>query len=123
MSESDKFEFSSNVGIEQTANYLEKIAEGLRKGVLNLTASGRTLRLEPSGTIKLEIEAESKPLKGKGSLQFEISWKAHRLVSCENLMVTAETPQEEDSSPFDSEGEENEEKDSSEKTISFPEQD
>lgn len=71
----EEFEFSTTARAVQVAEYLNRIADGLREGMLTLAASGHAVHLEPNDTIRLEMEAESKPDKGTASLQFELSWK------------------------------------------------
>lgn len=71
----EELEFSTTTRGVQVAEYLNRIADGLRQGTLTLGAAGQTVHLQPAETIRLEVEAESRPDKGKGSLQLELSWK------------------------------------------------
>jgi amphi-Trp domain-containing protein len=71
----EEFEFSTTTRGSQVAEYLNRIADGLRQGTLTLGAGGHGVHLQPGETIRLEIEAESKPDKGTASLQLELSWK------------------------------------------------
>lgn len=68
-----KFEYAGQVGSEQAAEYLERIAAGLRLGRVGLGAGAKRTALATGELLKLEIEAESKD--GKGSLAFELSWR------------------------------------------------
>ena len=71
----EEFEFSTTTRGSQVAEYLNRIADGLRQGALTLGAGGHGVHLQPGEMIRLEIEAESKPDKGTASLQLELSWK------------------------------------------------
>ena len=71
----EEFEFSTTTRGSQVAEYLNRIADGLRAGTLTLGSSGHSVHLRPGETIRLEVEAESKPDKGSASLQLELSWK------------------------------------------------
>ena len=90
MSENGKFEFSATLEAAQAAEYLSRIADGLRRGVVALTAGGRSIRLEPTAMMAIEIEAETKPEKSKGSLGLEISWKAERAAAKDTLAITVD---------------------------------
>ena len=94
MGDNGKFEFTATLAPEQAADYLSKVADGLRRGVIGLAAAGRSIRLEPGALLTLEIAAESKPEKAKGSLAVELSWKAREQASVDNLEVTVD-PREE----------------------------
>ena len=76
MGDDRKFEFTATLEAAQVADYLARIADGIRGGVIRLTAGERELQLGPVEVLKLEIEAEAKPEKGKGSIELEISWKS-----------------------------------------------
>jgi len=71
----EELEFSTTTRGAQVAEYLNRIADGLRQGTLTIGAAGHTVQLQPSETIRLEVEVENRVDKGKGSLQLEISWK------------------------------------------------
>jgi amphi-Trp domain-containing protein len=89
----EEFEFSTTTRGAQVAEYLNRIADGLRQGTLTLGASGHSVHLQPGETIRLEVEAESKPDKGTASLQLELSWKlAHgaRETHDEALLIETE---------------------------------
>ena len=91
----EKFEFLATLDAQRAAEYLSRIAEGFRKGTLNLSAGGRSISLTPTSMVKIELEAESKGLEtGKGSLDLEISWKEAYVAAAETLEVSVE-PREE----------------------------
>ncbi|HEV2359934.1 MAG TPA: amphi-Trp domain-containing protein [bacterium] len=94
MAKNGKFEFTATLEPANAADYLSRIADGLRRGVIGLTAAGRSIRLEPGSMVTVEIAAESKPEKAKGSLGLEISWKANQEESVAALEVTVD-PREE----------------------------
>jgi amphi-Trp domain-containing protein len=89
-----KFEFTATLEPAQAADYLSRIADGLRRGVIGLAAAGRSIRMEPGAWVTVEIAAESKPEKAKGSLAVEVSWKARERASSDTLEVTVD-PREE----------------------------
>jgi amphi-Trp domain-containing protein len=71
----EEFEFSTTTRATQVAEYLSRIADGLRHGTLTLAASGQAVHLQPADAVRLEVEAESRPDKGTASLQLDLSWK------------------------------------------------
>jgi len=73
--EREEFDFSTTGGPVQIADYLIRIAGGLREGTLILSAAGRAVHLEPAGIVRFEIAAENKPDKGTATLGFELSWR------------------------------------------------
>ena len=76
MPEGDRsFEFSTRSDPDQTAEYLERVARYVRAGLVRLSSGNDAINLAVEGDVKLEITAESKPEKGKGSLRVELSWK------------------------------------------------
>ncbi len=94
MGDNGKFEFTATLGPAQAADYLSKVADGLRKGVIGLSSAGRSIRLEPGSLVTVEIAAESKPEKSKGSFAVEVSWRAREQASKDTLEVTVD-PREE----------------------------
>lgn len=68
-----KFEYAGQVAAEQAAEYLDRIATGIRAGHIALGAGSRRASFAPTELLKLEIEAEAKD--GKGSVALELSWK------------------------------------------------
>ncbi|GEM_PF-1693965 len=89
-----KFEFSATLEASQVADYLVRIADGLRRGVIGLTAGERAVRLEPTAMLAFEIEAEGKPEKSAGSIAMELSWKPEYASAAEALEITVD-PREE----------------------------
>ena len=69
------FEFSTRCDPNQTAEYLERIARYIRAGLVRLSSEAESIDLAVAGDVKLEITAESKREKGRGSLRVELSWK------------------------------------------------
>jgi amphi-Trp domain-containing protein len=94
MGENGKFEFTGTAEPAQAADYLSRVADGLRRGVISLASAGRSIRMEPGTMVTVEIAAESKPDKGKGSLAIEVSWKAREQASVDTLEITVD-PREE----------------------------
>ncbi|HXX39905.1 MAG TPA: amphi-Trp domain-containing protein [bacterium] len=90
----DKFDFSATLEASQVADYLVRIADGLRRGVVRLAAGERGIRLEPTAMLAFEIEAEGKPEKTSGSIAMELSWKPEYASAAESLEITVD-PQEE----------------------------
>ena len=68
-----KFEYAGQVAAEQAAEYLDRIAAGIRAGHLAFGAGARRASFAPAELMKLEIEAEAE--EGKGSVAIELSWK------------------------------------------------
>jgi amphi-Trp domain-containing protein len=73
MGKNNGFEFAGRVSTEQAAEYLERVAAGLRAGHIGLGAGGRRVNLVPAGIVKLELEAEGE--EGEGAISMELSWK------------------------------------------------
>ena len=76
--ERKEFLFSSTTEVGRVAEYLMRIADGLRLGRVSLSAPGRMVQLEPARVVRLELGAQSKPEEGKASLELEISWEPAR---------------------------------------------
>ena len=70
-----KFEYATVAEASRVADYLNGIADGLRRGDLDLAASDQHLHLSPGDIVRLELEADSRPGTGAACLQLEISWK------------------------------------------------
>jgi amphi-Trp domain-containing protein len=69
----DNFEFARIASPEEIAEYLTSLAVGLKRGEVSLETGEQTLRLVPSGELKLELKVKQKEEKGKIGL--EIAWK------------------------------------------------
>ena len=76
MSSKGKFQYSATTDSAQVADYLNRIADGLRIGTLSMSADTKTINLAPNGVFKLEIEADRNQGKGRGSIVVEVSWRA-----------------------------------------------
>jgi amphi-Trp domain-containing protein len=76
MGDTSKIESAMTLEASKAADYLSKVADGFRQGRVTVTQGKQIVHLEPGQFVRMEIEAESKPKKSKGSLQLEISWKA-----------------------------------------------
>jgi amphi-Trp domain-containing protein len=82
MSESKRsFEFSMQTNSNEIADYLEGLAGHLRAGTVQLSAGSQSIDLRIGSVMKMEIEAESRPRKGKSSLQLELSWREPMTIS------------------------------------------
>ena len=81
------FEFSTRIDPNETAEYLERIARYIRAGLVRLSSDGRSIDLAVAGDVKLEIAAESKREKGKGSLRVELSWKPAAVKEEPRIMI------------------------------------
>ncbi len=75
MSKKDAIEFSDSVPPAEAAGFLEAIAKSLRQGSSLLESGDQSLGLQIGKTVKLEIEAQSDPIKGKGSIEVSLSWR------------------------------------------------
>jgi amphi-Trp domain-containing protein len=75
MAKKDAIEFNDTVAPEEAAKFLEAIAKSLRKGSSLLESGDQSLGLAIGKTVKLEIGAESDPIKGKGSIEVSLSWR------------------------------------------------
>jgi amphi-Trp domain-containing protein len=104
MGEHGKFEFTATLEPAHAADYLSRIADGLRRGVIGLSAAGRSIRMEPGATVTIEIAAESKPEKAKGSLAVEVSWRAREQASVDALEITVDPREEAGHAPAPSRG-------------------
>jgi amphi-Trp domain-containing protein len=89
MPEAKDFKYSDKMKSEQAAEYLIKLAEGVRNGHLTLQGQGHTITVVPQDVVKLEVHATSK--EGKGELELEVSWKEKYVFSAKELEVEAGT--------------------------------
>jgi amphi-Trp domain-containing protein len=96
MNNKGKFEYSATTDNAQVADYLNRIAEGLRVGTLSMAAATRTINLAPNGVFKLEIEADSNKGKGRGSIVVEISWKTAAEIPHRELEISTQLHEEEE---------------------------
>lgn len=89
-----KFAFSATLEAAQVADYLVRIADGLRRGVVGFSAGGEAVRLAPTAMLALAIEAEGKAEKATGHIALELKWKPEYATEMENLEITVD-PREE----------------------------
>lgn len=88
MSEKNEFEYSEKMNYIDAAEYIIKLASGLRERKLKLQGKGRSIVLTPEEIVKLEVKAERKD--GKGEIEIELSWKEGYLVNAEKLEISSE---------------------------------
>ncbi|MCI0437578.1 MAG: amphi-Trp domain-containing protein [Chloroflexi bacterium] len=90
------FEFSSYVEPETVARYLESLAQQIRSGSARLSAGAESINLRFGSPVKLEIEAEMNPRKGKGSIELELSWRQTITADSGNGIVIEDAFEEEE---------------------------
>jgi amphi-Trp domain-containing protein len=66
--------FSSEVPAGDAATFLENLAKSLRQGSMLLESGDQSLSLRVGSTVSVDLEASSKPEKGKGSISLKVSW-------------------------------------------------
>ncbi len=91
-----KFAFSATLEATQAAECLVRIADGLRRGVVRLSAGGETLQLTPTAMLAVEIQAEGKRDKAAGHLAVELSWTPEYAAAAETLEITVDPREMED---------------------------
>jgi amphi-Trp domain-containing protein len=74
-SSKEELEFKSEVPAAEAAAFLENLAKSLREGSTLLESGDQSLSLRIGSTVELELEASSKPEKGKGEIELKISWE------------------------------------------------
>jgi amphi-Trp domain-containing protein len=72
--EKQSIEFSSEMETESAAGHLEALAKGLRDGRVLIESGDRSVALETSRNLSLELEARINPEKGKSSLEIKLAW-------------------------------------------------
>lgn len=85
MSDKNEFEYADKLNSGEVADYLEKIAEGLKAKSLTLRGRGQAITLLPQDMLRLKVSAETK--EGKGAIEFEISWKDEYAVGSQKLEI------------------------------------
>jgi amphi-Trp domain-containing protein len=85
MAEATDLKYSDKMGSKQAAEYLTKLADGIRNGQLTLQAQGHTITIVPRDIVKLKVHATSK--EGKGELELEVSWREKYVLSAQRLDV------------------------------------
>lgn len=88
MSEKNEFEYAEKLGATEVADYLMKVAEGLKSRNLTLQGQGQAITLLPKEIVKLKVKAESK--EGKGEVEFEIAWKEEYIIGSQKLEIESE---------------------------------
>jgi amphi-Trp domain-containing protein len=72
--EKRSIEFSSELETQAAAAHLEALAKGLRDGRVLIESGDRSVALETSRNLSLELEAKSNPEKGKSSIEIKLEW-------------------------------------------------
>jgi amphi-Trp domain-containing protein len=76
MGRGERIEFCTITEVERVAEYLSRIADGLRAGRVNLVVSDQPVRLEPADIVGLRLEAGRAPDDGSTRLGVSITWPA-----------------------------------------------
>ena len=84
--EAKDFKYSDRMKSNDAADYLQKLAEGIRSGNLTLQGQGHTITIVPRDHVKLEVRATQK--QGRGELELEVSWKEKYVFSAQQLDVS-----------------------------------
>jgi amphi-Trp domain-containing protein len=66
-------EMKAKIGIETAIEHLENLLSGLKKGAIYVKQGSDVMQLNPSKSVKLEVEAKSK--KGREKISIQLSWK------------------------------------------------
>ncbi len=74
----------------EAAEYLERIAAGLRSGAVQLKVNRRELWLRPDPTVTLEIQGRGRVDEGR--LVIGLSWNSKFVVLPEEVTITASPP-------------------------------
>jgi len=74
-SKSEELEFKSELAANDAATFLENLAKSLREGSTLLESGDQSLSMHIGPTVEVELEAKSKPEKGKGAIELKISWE------------------------------------------------
>src|SRR5215475_10522894 len=81
----ERFEFARIASADEIAEYLTSLAEGLKRGEVNLESGDRTLRMVPSSDVKVGLKVKQK--EGKGKIELEIGWKRGSTPKASDLLV------------------------------------
>jgi amphi-Trp domain-containing protein len=93
MAEKEALEFSAVLSAEEAASYLEALAHACREGSALLESGDKSLTIEVGRDLKVELDAQSDPAKGKGSIDLSLSWKvAEQADTPPSLVIVAGTP-------------------------------
>lgn len=88
----EAFEFTATLDAPRAAEYLERVAAGIRAGAVGLKAGNRVLQLAPAGSLRLELRAEMKPEKGEGRLEVAVIWRGAAPTEEEPLEIDPAPP-------------------------------
>jgi amphi-Trp domain-containing protein len=69
-----KFKFESTMRREEAVAYFEAIVSGLKQGSLHFKQGDRSLTVNPSSVVEIEVKAAKKGSDAK--LSFELAWSA-----------------------------------------------
>jgi amphi-Trp domain-containing protein len=93
MAEKESLEFSAVVSADEAAGYLEALARSCREGTALLESGDKSIALEVGRDVKLALDAETDPAKGKGSIDISLSWRvAEQVEAPPSLVIVAGTP-------------------------------
>lgn len=87
MSEKDSVSFRHTVTPGEAASFLEALAKSLREGSSLLESGESSIGLQFGPAIKVELDAESDPDKGKGSIEFSLRWRGAEQVDAAPSLV------------------------------------
>jgi amphi-Trp domain-containing protein len=74
-SENRSLDFSTYLDSARVAEHLETLARSIKVGHVQLTVGPESVNLHLGSRVKFELEAVSRPAKGKGSLDISMSWR------------------------------------------------
>jgi len=75
MSQKDAIEFRNTVTRGEAAGFLESLAKSLREGSSLLESGDKSLGIQIGSEVKIDLEVESDPEKGKGAIELSLSWR------------------------------------------------
>jgi amphi-Trp domain-containing protein len=91
--EKGSMEFTAQVSADEAADYLEAIANACREGSALLESGDKSLTIEVGRDVKIELDAQTDPVKGKGSIDFSLSWRvAEQAETPPSLVIVAGAP-------------------------------
>ncbi len=68
-------DYSTRCELEKAADILESLAQNMRRGCVRLTSGTESIYLGFDSPVEMEVEAKTKPMKGKGKLQIKVAWR------------------------------------------------
>jgi amphi-Trp domain-containing protein len=78
--EKQSIEFTAEMETQAAAAHLEALAKSLREGRVLIESGDRSVSLEASRNVSLELEAKANPAKGKSSVEIKLGWVAEEEV-------------------------------------------